>query len=369
MQSSVDVFVVGGGPAGLVAAIAARRQGFSVAVADGADHPIDKPCGEGLLPETQTALAHFGITIPLGEGFRFRGIRFLQGSDQVCADYPFGFGLGIRRTLLHERLVDHAESAGVQLLWKTPVVGIDGHSVQLHNGSYTARWIIGADGAASRVRRWAGLDSTARRNPRFACRRHYLVEPWSDHMEIYWGESSQAYVTPIARDQVSIVILADESRLASFSASLHQWPDLQRRVADAPLTSRERGAITSTNSLTNVFRGHIALIGDASGTVDAITGAGLHLAFTQAIALAGAMTHNDLRAYQRAHRRLSRRPTLMGDLMLLLARHGKLRRRTLRSFSAHPDLFREVLSIHAGDFTIPGALATSARVGWRFLAA
>ena len=49
MKESVDVFVVGGGPAGLVTAIAARQQGFSVMVADGSDHPIDKPCGEGLI--------------------------------------------------------------------------------------------------------------------------------------------------------------------------------------------------------------------------------------------------------------------------------------------------------------------------------
>jgi len=80
MNKSVDVFVIGGGPAGLVVAIAARQQGLSVMVADGADHPIDKPCGEGLIPETQ-----------------------------VCAEYPRDKGIGIRRTVLHELLVAKAE--------------------------------------------------------------------------------------------------------------------------------------------------------------------------------------------------------------------------------------------------------------------
>ena len=47
---ATDVFVIGGGPAGLAAAIAARGRGFRVLVADGAQPPIDKACGEGLLP-------------------------------------------------------------------------------------------------------------------------------------------------------------------------------------------------------------------------------------------------------------------------------------------------------------------------------
>ena len=60
----VDVFVVGGGPAGLATAIAARRRGLSVMVADGAIPPIDKSCGEGLMPDGVEALHALGITVP-----------------------------------------------------------------------------------------------------------------------------------------------------------------------------------------------------------------------------------------------------------------------------------------------------------------
>ena len=55
-----DVFIVGGGPAGLATAIAARRRGLSVVVADGAVFPIDKPCGEGLMPDGVAALHQLG---------------------------------------------------------------------------------------------------------------------------------------------------------------------------------------------------------------------------------------------------------------------------------------------------------------------
>ena len=55
-RSKHDAFVIGGGPAGLVAAIALRRKGLRVTVADGGDAPSDKACGEGILPEGIAAL-------------------------------------------------------------------------------------------------------------------------------------------------------------------------------------------------------------------------------------------------------------------------------------------------------------------------
>jgi menaquinone-9 beta-reductase len=63
MGLTTDVLVVGGGPAGLAAAIAARNRGFSVIVVDGAKRPIHKACGEGLLPGTLAALRELGICI------------------------------------------------------------------------------------------------------------------------------------------------------------------------------------------------------------------------------------------------------------------------------------------------------------------
>ena len=56
LPRSIDVFVIGGGPAGLAMAIAARQRGLSVLVVDGMQPPIDKACGEGLMPDGLAAL-------------------------------------------------------------------------------------------------------------------------------------------------------------------------------------------------------------------------------------------------------------------------------------------------------------------------
>ena len=89
-----DIFIAGGGPAGLAAAIAARQKGFSVIVADYARPPIDKACGEGLMPDAVLALSRLGITFGFNQGIPFRGIRFTDGKTSVTGRFPHGHWLG-----------------------------------------------------------------------------------------------------------------------------------------------------------------------------------------------------------------------------------------------------------------------------------
>ncbi|HKF25076.1 MAG TPA: FAD-dependent monooxygenase, partial [Candidatus Acidoferrum sp.] len=175
-----DLFVVGGGPAGLAVAIAACRKGMRVMVADGAAPPIDKTCGEGMMPETQEALGSLGVELDPCEGFRFRGIRLVQKGQSVTGSFPAGHGLGLARPLLHERMIARASECGVRLLWSTPVTAIEPEAVLARGRRIRARWIVGADGLASRVRRWGGLEPAHSSSLRFASRRHYRTAPWSD---------------------------------------------------------------------------------------------------------------------------------------------------------------------------------------------
>src|SRR5712671_3874230 len=158
MMENTDVFVIGGGPTGLAAAIAARQRGFEVVVADGAEPPIDKACGEGLSPNAVQVLAQLGVEIPASARFTLEGIRFRDGDWKVDAEFPAGRGIGVRRAVLHEKMVERACKVGVTLLWKTPVSGISSAGVITHRQTIAARWIIGADGIRSRVRSWAGLE-------------------------------------------------------------------------------------------------------------------------------------------------------------------------------------------------------------------
>jgi menaquinone-9 beta-reductase len=363
-----DVFVVGGGPAGLAVAIAARQKGLQAIVADGAAPPIEKPCGEGMMPETLGALRDLGVEIPAGQGQKFRGICFAQQGARVAADFPQGPGIGLRRPLLHERLMARAEECGVKMLWNTTVSGMDARGVQLTDGKIHARWIVGTDGQGSRVRRWSGLEATRSNRARFTRRRHYRVTPWSNYVEIYWSSHAQAYVTPIGREEVCIVVMAEQAEHASFDSALRELPELREKLGGAELSGRERGAVTSMRSLRSVQRGNVALAGDASGGVDAITGEGLRLAFRQALVLADAMAAGDLRPYQRAHRQLERRPMWMGNLMLWLGRNPRVRNRVICALQSKPDLFARLLATHVGQGTSAELISTGALLGWQLLA-
>lgn len=376
-----DLFVAGGGPAGLATAIAARCHGLSVVVADGAVPPIDKPCGEGLMPDGVEALRNLGITIPESEAYPFRGIRFVSDGTKAEANFPRGAAYGIRRTHLHRIMVDHAAASGVHMMWQAAVTGLHPEGALVAGELVRARWVVGADGASSRVRRWAKLDRhgldapldatlgvTREKSLRFAFRRHYRVAPWTNFMELYWGRHCQVYVTPVGPEEVCVALISSSQKLRLQNEdALREFPELCARLENAELASNERGAITVTRRLRRVYRGHAALVGDASGGLDAITGEGLCLAFRQATLLGHCLANGDLARYQKGHRKLIRRPALMARMMLFLARHRHLRQRTMHVFQSSPRSFAGMLAMHIGEGSTRDYISNGITLGWELL--
>lgn len=366
-----DVFIVGGGPAGLATAIAARRRGLSVVVADGAVPPIDKPCGEGLMPDGVEALQNLGVSVPEADAYPFRGIRFVSDGASAEAEFPRGTAYGIRRTHLHRAMVDHATACGVRLLWQSAVTGLHPEGALVAGELVRARWVVGADGTGSRVRTWAKLDPpeadpAQNKNLRFAFRRHYRVAPWTGFMELHWGRHCQIYATPVSDDEVCIALISSSQKLRLEDA-LGQFPELCARLANAEFASSERGAITVTRRLRRVYRDRTVLVGDASAGIDAITGEGLCLSFRQAALLGECLASGDMARYQTVHRQLVRRPALMARLMLFMANHGRLRQRTMQVFQSNPRSFAGMLAMHVGAGTPRDYVSNGIALGWKLL--
>ena len=365
------MFIVGGGPAGLATAIAARRHGLSVIVADGAVPPIDKPCGEGLMPDGVEALHNLGVSVPESDAYPFRGIRFVNDGTSAEANFPRGTAYGIRRTHLHRIMTDHAAACGVRLLWQSAVTGIHPEGVLVAGELVRARWVAGADGTSSFVRGWARLDrhepdATQNEGLRFGFRRHYRVAPWTDFMELHWGRHCQVYVTPVSHEEVCVALISSNSKLRIEDA-LAEFPELSGHLENAELASTERGAITVTRRLRRVYRGRTVLVGDASGGVDAITGEGLCLTFRQAALLGDCLASGNLARYQKGHRRLLRRPALMAAMMLFMGKHSHLRQRTMQVFQSSPRSFARMLAMHVGEGSTRDCISNGISLGWELL--
>lgn len=293
------------------------------------------------------ALSKLGVEIPADAGFAFRGVRFKDATSSVCADFPNGFATGLRRTVLHKILSQHAQKRGVSLVWNAKHVRQREGGVSMDGRFLEAELVVGADGQNSQISREAGLDQVKREKPRYGFRRHYRIAPWSSYMEFYWGPTSQIYVTPTAADEICVAAISRDPQLR-LERALCDFPELRRRLEGAAASSTELGAVTPSRSLRCVQSGHVALIGDASGSVDAITGEGIGLGIKQALALAEAVREKDLRRYQRLHRAVMKRSKRMASLMLVLESGGELQRRALAGLARHPEIFESLLAIHVG---------------------
>ncbi|MBS1821013.1 MAG: FAD-dependent monooxygenase [Acidobacteria bacterium] len=348
-SSGPDLLVAGAGPAGLACAIAAAAQGLRVEVVDGRTPPIDKACGEGLMPDTLAALALLGIDErqlqPMG--FPLRGIGFIKRGTAIEGYFPQGSGLGVRRTALHQLLLERAQGLGVAFHWNTTVTSIGGDALDTNRGTMRARWIAGADGPQSRIRKLCGLDRGSASRRRVALRQHFAIAPWTDLVEVHWAKGAQAYVTPVSEAEVCFVFIGSQ-RFSSLEQPLALFPELRERLGPASASGTPMGAVTMSRKLRRVTSGSVALVGDASGSVDAITGEGLALCFRQALALATALKAGDLAHYERAHAEILRLPRFMSRAMLLMDRHPLALAQTFRSFERRPRLFSRLLHVHIG---------------------
>jgi flavin-dependent dehydrogenase len=185
-------------------------------------------------------------------------------------------------------------------------------------------------------------------------------------VEIYWADRCQIYVTPVSPEEVCVAVISRDRKLR-VDRALRRFPALAARLEHTPQSSAERGAITGSRCLQRVSTNHVALIGDASGSVDAITGKGLCLGFHQASALADALESGDLARYNSAHSRLMARPRFLADFMLTLDRSAWLRKRAMPAMASHPELFKGLLAMHVGASDRTTFAANCLALGWKML--
>ncbi|CAN5301684.1 NAD(P)/FAD-dependent oxidoreductase [soil metagenome] len=314
-----DILVVGGGPGGLATALHARARGLSVIVVEPRDGPIDKACGEGLMPGGLAELAALGVD---PAGMPFRGIVYSDGKRRAEACFRDGaggtaLGRGIRRTTLHAALAARAKEVDTEWVSaKVTSVTQDGDGVTA--AGIRARYLVGADGLHSVVRRSAGIDAVVGSPRRVGLRRHYQVPVWSEFIEVHWSPYGEAYVTPVEPDLIGVAILSTNR------ADLSCFPWLEARLR-AVTPTRERGCGPLRQVVSRRVAGRVLLVGDAAGYEDALTGEGMSLAVKQAAAAVAAIAADRPADYEKDWHRITRRYRWLtrGLVLATATRFGK----------------------------------------------
>ena len=335
----IDVAVVGAGPAGLAAAIRCARRGFRTVCFERQRAPVDKACGEGLMPAAVAALRALGVTPP---GRPFAGIRYLAPGRAVAAEFRAGPGLGVRRTALHAALARRAVAAGVDLVPGT-VRDVAQDEAGVTVDGRRARYLLAADGLHSPVRRALGLGLPPAGPRRFGLRRHYALVPWSPYVEVHWAGAAEAYVTPVADDLVGVALLtgADPAdRVTSYDDLLDGFPALRARLRGAEPVTAVRGAGPLHQRARSPRHGRVLLVGDAAGYVDALTGEGLAVGLATARAAVAAVSEDRPEGYPAAWRAATRRYRWSAGALLAVASRPALRRRLVPAAAALPGAFR-----------------------------
>jgi menaquinone-9 beta-reductase len=358
-----DAVVVGGGPAGLAFAIAAADRGLDVTVLEKRAGPLDKACGEGVLPGGVRALERLGVLAYLDrtEAAEIRELRWVEPmGERASLRLPAPGGLGIRRTALSAALLARARAAGVELVRGAKVTGHRREDDRIwalgEAGAVPARVLVAADGLASPTRRREGLDCPAPARARFGLRRHLAVAPWGDAVEVHFGDGVEAYLTPVGVKRLGVAFLFERTRPASFDALLARFPALARVLAAAEPDSPVLGAGPFDQRARARIADRLVLLGDAAGYVDAVTGEGLSLSFGCAeelalllpAALARGAGAGALAPYEAAWRRRFRAYASWTRAVLALSRRPALRRRVIALAAARPGPFERVVAAAVG---------------------
>jgi flavin-dependent dehydrogenase len=336
----IDLLVVGGGPAGLATAIHGARAGLDVVVAERRRGPIDKACGEGLMPHTLRHLHGLAVH-PLGKPIR--GISYRDGTRQVDAGFTRGSGRGVRRTVLHSALIDAAVEAGVEIV-RDEVRDISQDANGVRAGRWRARYLAAADGLHSPIRRTLGLEQVSPGPRRWGIRRHVQTAPWSDHVEVHWAPGAEAYVTPVADDCVGVALLS--SGRGGFECHLEEFPELRQRIDGLP-HEPDRAAGPLRQRVSSRTAGRVLLVGDAAGYVDALTGEGLGLAFGAAEVLVDCVVAGRPADYDKRWRQLTRRYRVLTAALLQASAYGPARSRIVPAAAAMPAVFAGIVNLLA----------------------
>jgi geranylgeranyl reductase family protein len=308
VQSDHDVIIVGSGPAGATLAYELASSGVAVLVIDKAIFPRPKCCGGGVTIKASNLLGE--IPHDITEDSVSRAMFNISGTNLYDGDFSDTLIHTVNREKFDHFLVQRAEKAGAHIIQGTTVTDLqlstNNIEVASNQGTFRSPYVVGADGNRSVVskyfcncshNRFIGIETEVQVGDQD-------LEKWKSRIliDLGWPPKGYAWLFP-KHDHLSIGIGAPFDKARHLKKAY--WEFLNSlKFNRYKIRSRSAAVIPMFSGKPRVVSGRIALLGDAAGLADPLTGEGIGNALLSAQlaapAIKNAVQHGitKLQAYQ-----------------------------------------------------------------------
>ncbi len=303
-----DIFIIGGGPAGSIAAIKLVNAGYDVKLVEKTKFPRFV-IGESLLPRCNELLNEAGVLETIRDaGFQFKGGVAFENEKNDLKIIHFEKNMGekhnssfqVRREAFDKLLLDEAEKLGTNITMESEVTGYDEDNniiTVIHkNGKeekFHAKKVIDASGYGHVLPRLLGLQTDSHLTMRDAifCRVKDDIRPedgTDGYIYVYIVDDNDAWIwnIPLSPTETSVGIVCSDEYYKSFNMTQDEFWDhiietnshAKKRYAKSKKIN-EVGFIGGYSSnVTKMFGENFVLVGNATEFLDPVFSSGVTLA-------------------------------------------------------------------------------------------